>query len=154
MVSSKVKIIEEKTLNYLASKLYDQMRSLKTRPAKHIVDYHSIYTSLYWAANSGCLYIFKVDGHLVGALAYTIETPWYSNFRCLDEMFVMCLDPNFHGFGRIALKFLKKKAMFHGCAILKTGAAMTDTPKIIENLYKRKGKCIFSYPNFVWVLPH
>lgn len=153
MVPYKVEITDEKMLNYLASKLYDQMRNLKTKPAKHLINYRSIYLSLYWAANDHTLVVFKVDDHIIGTLAYTIVTPWYSKHSCLEEMFVLCLEPSYYGFGRVALKFLKRAAKAYGCALMETGAAMTDQPTLLENLYTKVGKSNFSYPNFVWVLP-
>lgn len=150
----KVECTDEKMLNYLASKLYDQMRNLQTRPAKHVVNYRSIYLSLYWAANDHTLVVFKVDDHIIGTLAYTIITPWYTHHRCLEEMFVLCLEPSYHGFGRVALKFLKRAAMCLGCAIMETGASMTDQPEVLRNLYTKVGKCTFNYPSFVWLMPH
>lgn len=131
------------------------MRSLTSKPAWKMADYHSIYYSLYWLADAGHLVLFKdANDSFIGVLAYDVASPWYTKYTCFEEIFVLSLDPSFHGFGRIALKWMKKKAKEIGCALLETGASMTDKPELLENLYKRHGKCTFSYPNFVWVLPN
>lgn len=142
------------TLKYLAAKLLDQMRSLQSKPARKLADYHSIFYTLFWLAHSHNLVIFRKGEHTVGALAYTIDTPWYTRYTCLEEVFVLELDPSFYGFGRVALKFFKETAKAYGCSLLETGASMTDKPEMLRNLYERKGKCSFSYPSFVWVMPN
>ena len=146
---------DDDTLNYIASKVYNEIRKLKSKPGKTFADFGSIYYSLYWIAEAGNLILFKdVQGRKVGVLAFEIVTPWYTRFTCLDEIFVLGLDPSFYGFGRVALDFMKKTAKDIGCALMQTGASMTDNPKMIENLYKRHGHCSFSYPSFAWVFPN
>lgn len=146
---------DDDTLNYIASKVYNEIRKLKYKPGKTFADFGSIYYSLYWIAEAGNLILFKdVQGRKVGVLAFEIVTPWYTRFTCLDEIFVLGLDPSFYGFGREALDFMKKTAKAIGCALMQTGASMTDNPKMIENLYKRHGHCAFSYPSFAWVFPN
>lgn len=146
---------DDDTLHYIASKVYNEIRKLKSKPGKTFADFGSIYYSLYWIAEAGNLILFKdVQGRKVGVLAFEIVTPWYTRFTCLDEIFVLGLDPSFYGFGRVALDFMKKTAKDIGCALMQTGASMTDNPKMIENLYKRHGHCAFSYPSFAWVFPN
>ena len=146
---------DDDTLHYIASKVYNEIRKLKSKPGKTFADFGSIYYSLYWIAEAGNLILFKdVQGRKVGVLAFEIVTPWYTRFTCLDEIFVLGLDPSFYGFGRVALDFMKKTAKEIGCALMQTGASMTDNPKMIENLYKRHGHCAFSYPSFAWVFPN
>lgn len=143
-----------KTLQYLTSKLLDQLTSLQSKPAGKFADYHSIFYSLFWLAHEQNLVVFKKEEHVVGAVAFTVDTPWYTRYTCLEEVFVLDIDPSFYGFGRVALKFLKKTAKAYGCSLLETGASMTDEPEMLRNLYEKKGKCTFSYPSFVWVLPN
>ena len=155
MVATEVESTDEKTLGYIASKVFAQLRSLTSKPAWKIADFRSIVYSLYWLADAGHLVLFKdSNDKMIGVLAYDIESPWYSKFTCFEEIFVLGLDPSFVGFGRIALKWMKKKAKDSGCALFETGASMTDSPELLENLYKRHGRCTFSYPSFVWVLPN
>lgn len=155
LVSIEVDANDDKTLTYITSKIYDQMRALNSKPAGKYADYGSIYYNLYWLAEAKHLILFKdKKGRNVGVLAFDVVTPWYTRYTCLDEIFVLALDPTFHGFGRTALRYMKKKAKALGCTLMETGASMTDKPELLENLYKRHGKCDFSYPNFVWVLPN
>lgn len=150
-----VESTDDHTLGYLASKLFTQIRSLKSKPGKSFANMEAIYKTLYWLADAKHLILFKdTNGRNVGVLAFDIVTPWYSTKTCLDEVFVLALDPSFHGFGRVAMEYLKSKAKACGCALMVTGASMTDDPKMVENLYKRHGKCSFSYPCFAWVLPN
>lgn len=154
-MSIEVDANDDKTLNYIASKVFNQIRSLKSKPGSTFADLESIYYTLYWLAEAHHLILFKTpEGHNVGVLAFDIVTPWYTRYTCLTEVFVLALDPAFHGFGRVAMKYMKRRAKALGCSLMETGASMTDDPKMLENLYKRHGKCTFSYPNFVWVLPN
>lgn len=143
-----------KTIRYLTSKLLDQMRSLQSKPAGKLADFHSIYYSLFWLASEGGLVVFKEKEHIVGFVGFQLETPWYTRYTCLSEFFVLQIDPNFYGFGRVAMQFFKRYARSYGCKLLETGASMTDKPEMLRNLYERKGKCSFSYPSFVWVMPN
>lgn len=152
LVSIEVNPNDDKTLNYIASKVYNEIRSLKSKPGKNFADFGSIYYSLYWIAEAGNLILFEdVQGRKVGVLAFEIVTPWYTRSTCLDEIFVLGLDPSFYGFGRVAMNYMKKEAKDLGCSLMQTGASMTDNHKMIENLYKRHGHCAFSYPCFTWV---
>ena len=155
LVSVEVDSNDDETMRYIASKVYNEIRSLHSKPGKSFAEFGAIYYSLYWIADARHLILFKDSkGRNVGVLAYDIVTPWYTRRTCFEELFVLGLDPAFHGFGRVALKYMKKRANDLGCSLMETGASMTDKPKMIENLYKRHGKCTFSYPNFVWVLPN
>ena len=155
LVSVEVDSNDDETMRYIASKIYNEIRSLHSKPGKSFAEFGAIYYSLYWIADARHLILFKDSkGRNVGVLAYDIVTPWYTRRTCFEELFVLGLDPAFHGFGRVALKYMKKIAKGIGCALMETGASMTDKPKMIENLYKRHGKCDFTYPCFVWVLPN
>ena len=155
LVAIEVEQHDEKTFNYIVSRVYSEIRKLKSKPGKTFANYEAIYYSLYWVAEAKHLILFRDSkGHNVGVLAFDIVTPWYTKYTCFSELFVLGLDPAFHGFGRIALRYMKKRAKALGCTLMETGASMTDQPELLENLYKRHGKCDFSYPNFVWVLPN
>lgn len=146
---------DEETIKYIASKVYNEIRKLKSKPGKTFADFEAICYSLYWIADANHLILFKDSkGHNVGVLAFDVVTPWYTKRTCFDELFVLGLDPAFHGFGRVALNYMMKKAKGLGCSLMATGASMTDNPKMIENLYKRHGKCNFTYPCFGWVFPN
>lgn len=150
-----VESVDTKTVAFLASKLLEQMRSIQSKKdVGKLAEYRSIFYSLCDLARDENLVVFKDGDHIIGALAYTIEQPWYTRATCLDEVFVLQTDPNFYGFGRVALDFLKMLAKTYGCSLMETGASMTDTPEMLRNLYLKKGKCDFEYPNFVWVLPN
>lgn len=146
---------DEETIKYIASKVYNEIRKLKSKPGKTFADFESICYSLYWIADANHLILFKDSkGRNVGVLAFDIVTPWYTKRTCFEELFVLGLDPAFHGFGRVALDYMLKRAKGLGCSLMETGASMTDNPKMIENLYKRHGKCNFTYPCFGWVFPN
>lgn len=155
LVAIEVDQNDERTFNYIVSKVYSEIRHLKSKPGKTFADFGSIYYSLYWVAEAKHLILFKDSrGHNVGVLAFDIVTPWYTRRTCFEELFVLGLDPAFHGFGRVAMDYMLKRAKGLGCSIMETGASMTDNPKMIENLYKRHGKCTFMYPCFAWVFPN
>lgn len=155
LVAIEVEDTDDKTLDYIASKVYNEIRNLKSKPGKTFANFWAIYNSLYWVAEAKHLILFKdTNGRNVGVLAFDIVTPWYTKATCFEELFVLGLDPSFHGFGRVALDYMLKRAKGLGCSLMETGASMTDNPKMIENLYKRHGHCAFSYPNFAWVFPN
>ena len=155
LVSIEVDPNDDETMRYIASKVYNEIRSLHSKPGNSFAEFGAIYYSLYWIAEARHLILFKDSkGNKVGVLAYDVVTPWYTSRTCFEELFVLVLDPAFHGFGRVALKYMKNRANALGCSLIETGASMTDNPKMIENLYKRHGKCDFTYPCFAWVLPN
>lgn len=154
LVSIEVDPNDDKTLKYIASKVFEQMRSLHSKPGKTYAHLGSIYDNLYLLAKANHLILFRnTRGRNIGVLAFDIGIPWYTHYTCFSEVFVLGLDPSFYGFGRVALQYMKKKAKDLGCSLMETGASMTDDPKMIENLYKRHGKCNFMYSCFVWTLP-
>lgn len=129
------------------------LKDAKTKPGAAYADFTTIYNSLIDMSYTAGLWVFETNaGHVVGAVAISVEKPWYTQKTCLEEVFVLCLDPEFHGFGRVALKFLKNKARALGCGLLLTGDALSDDQRMIENLYQRHGHCNFTYKNFVWTL--
>lgn len=149
-----VPIAPYENIDHLASALFDKMTALRTKPmSPKVVDVMSIKKSLRELSELGWLYKF-VDsmGFVYGYVGFTIEIPWYSNKPCLCELFI--LQVYGHGFGRVALKFLKGIGKKYGCALMETGASMTDSPEELKNLYEKKGKCDFTYPSFVWFLPY
>lgn len=149
-----VAIAPYENIDHLASALFDKMTALRTKPmSPKVVDVMSIKKSLRELSELGWLYKF-VDsrGFVYGYVGFTIEMPWYSNKPCLCELFI--LQVYGHGFGRVALKFLKGIGKKYGCALMETGASMTDSPEELRNLYERKGRCDFTYPSFVWFLPY
>lgn len=152
LVAIEVDSNDDETMRYIASKVYNEIRNLKSKPGKSLAEFEAIYYSLYWVADARHLILFKdTNGRKVGVLAFDIITPWYTRRTCFEELFVLELDPTFHGFGRVALDYMLKRADGLGCSLMETGASMTDNPKMIENLYKRHGHCAFSYPCFAWV---
>lgn len=146
---------EDMLIDSLASRLYIEMTTLKTKPLmRTVVDVVHIKRSLEELCELGGLYRFvdKDTGKVHGYLGYIIEEPWYSNKTCLSELFV--LQTYGYGFGRVAVNFLKEQAKKFGCGLMETGASMTDSPEEVKNLYVKKGKCNFTYTSFVWNLPY
>lgn len=97
------------------------------------------------------------SGGIVGVLGYTIGQPWWAKEgkTCLQELFVLQIDPAFYGFGRWAIKFFKAEAKSLGCSLLETAVSITvgSEARMAENTYMKYGKPSLSYSSFVWVLP-
>jgi len=94
----------------------------------------------------------RTTGELIGIIGYSFEPVWWTNGECcLKEQMVVCVDPECHGFGRVALAWLEVQAEVNNCGIIETGSAFSENPRLLENLYVRKGGYQFSYPNFVKV---
>lgn len=150
-----IQIKPTENIDTLTSELYVKMTTLVTKPlSSKVVDVMHIKKSLAELCELGWLYKF-VDastGLTHGYLGFTIDMPWYSDKPCLSELFV--LQTHGHGFGRMAVRFLKEQAKKYGCGLMETGATMTDEPEELKNLYEKKGKCDFTYPSFVWFLPY
>lgn len=93
----------------------------------------------------------KKDKKAVGVISAKFERPWFVNGTCLCESFVLCLDPSFYGFGRVAGNWLKKAAKIGGASFVYVGSDISDNPKIIENIAVKKMGCrpvgkTFVYP--------
>lgn len=142
---------ESDLVRVVASAFYTKLKEAKTKPGAAYADFETIYESLMDMSYNGCLWVFETNaGHVVGSVAISVCQPWYTKKTCLEEVFVLQLDPQFHGFGRVALKFLKNKAREYGCGLLVTGDALSDDQRMIENLYQRHGHCNFTYKNYIW----
>jgi hypothetical protein len=127
-----------------------QERGEQGHPLKSLVDYSSILEEVSLRDLQDRLLKFvNTSGKLVGVLAFDVGQPWWSSEKCLEEVFVYCLDPDLHGFGRIALRHLEDLAETYGCSFIEAGGAACVDSKPLENLYMKKGGFSFSYPNFI-----
>lgn len=139
-------------INTISSHVYKTIRERKH--GKAYASFKSINNAVLLMSYAESLWICKrkSDGAFIGVVAFEIDRPWWSDKTCLEEIFVIQINPSFYGFGRLALNFMKTKAKAYGCALMETGASMTDKPELLESLYHKKGKCTFTYPNFVWLM--
>lgn len=145
---------DKEKLRRYASHFYTYFTSLESKPTSKYGNFGAIMVSFLMFAEDESLYEFVTDtGHVVGLVCASVVQPWWTDKTLLEEVFVICLDPQFKGFGRVAMKFLKNKARQFGCSLMTTGNLLTDEPKKIENLYQKHGHCNFSYKNFVWLYP-
>ena len=144
---------DEETIKYIASKVYNEIRKLKSKPGKTFADFEAICYSLYWIADANHLILFRDSkGRNVGVLAYDVVTPWYTKHTCFEELFVLGLDPAFHGFGRVAAKWMEETAKLNHIPLLETAAALPEDPQLAKNLYMKKQGFTLEYPSFVKIL--
>lgn len=99
-----------------------------------------------------CLAAFMWRGCVVGYVGYTIENPWWMTEEVFKELFVLCVDSTFHGFGRVAAKWMEETAKLNHIHIIETAAALPEDPQMVRNLYMKKQRFTLEYPAFVKVL--
>lgn len=122
----------------------------KGHPLKGTPRFPQILQAIYLLDCNGHLEKFRDKSNkLVGVLAWDIGVPWWTDQKCLEEVFVYCLDPDLKGFGRIALKRLDELAGIYGCSFIETGGAACVDQKPLENLYMKKGDFTFSYQKYI-----
>lgn len=127
-------------------------RGAEGHPLAPYVSFEGIHRTLKMANANGYLDAYVYRDRLVGVIMYDFGTPWWANCQVLQELTVFTVDPNFVGFGRIALERLKELATEHDCVIIETGSVICLDPGPVKNLYMKKGKYQFSYPNFVHIV--
>lgn len=99
-----------------------------------------------------CLAAFLYKGDVVGYVGYTIENPWWMEQEVFRELFVLCVSPNFHGFGRVAARWMEETAKLNHIPLLETAAALPEDPQLAKNLYMKKQGFTLEYPSFVKIL--
>lgn len=120
-------------------------------PLAPIISFGNIHRTIEIANRSGYLDVYAIGERIVGILMYDFGNLWWANGACLKELLVYAVDPNFVGFGRIALERLEELAVEHDCVLIETGSALALDRKLVENLYMKKGKYDLNYPTFVKV---
>lgn len=147
-----MKFEDGRVIIQIASRLFDLIRTRKFGAGA--TSFYAVKESVAAMAYGEQLWVCKSKdtNHILGAVAFSVVKPWWSNKTCLDELFVLRLDESCFGFGRMACDFMKKKAKAYGCSFMETGVSITDNPGAMRNTYERYGECSFSYPNFVWLL--
>lgn len=145
--------LTEDELRNIAELFYEigRKQGALEHPLAPLTSVEAVYRTLKVANDNGYLEAFALSGRVIGILMYDIGNPWWSECFCLKEMLVLTVDPEFKGFGRIALERLQELAEEHGCALIESGSAFCLESKIIHNLYTKKGGFQFTYPNFVRV---
>lgn len=143
--------LTDEEVRVVAEKFYNtgKVQGAVVHPLAPLASLEHIHQTVKIANENGYLDAFVLNGHIVGVLMYDIAKPWWSDCYCLKEMFILTVDPTFKGFGRIALQRLEELAEEHGCSMIETGSAFCLEPKLITNLYMKKGNYNFTYPNFV-----
>ena len=81
---------------------------------------------------------------LLGIVVYDIGVQWYSSFRVLIEILVLCVDKELAGFGRAAITILERRAEWAGAKYIMAGNSAMN-PKVTP-MYTKKG--FKSYPVF------
>lgn len=80
----------------------------------------------------------------LGIVVYDVGSQWYSSFRVLIEILVLCVDKELAGFGRAAITILEGRAEWAGAKYILSGNS-TMNPKVTP-MYTKKG--FKSYPVF------
>ena len=143
LTDEEVHMVAEKFLNT------GRIQGAVVHPLAPLASLEHIYQTVKVANDNGYLDVFALNGNIVGVLMYDIGKTWWSHCYCLKEMFLLTIDPEFKGFGRIALERLEELAEEHGCSMIETGSAFCLEPAPIANLYMKKGNYNFTYPSFV-----
>lgn len=80
----------------------------------------------------------------LGIVVYDAGSQWYSSFRVLIEILVLCVDKELAGFGRAAITILERRAEWAGAKYILSGNSAMN-PKVTP-MYTKKG--FKSYPVF------
>lgn len=147
-----VHLQEDRLIIKIAIKFFETLVNAKTKPGWKYADFDTILNNIKSLSSFGSLQVIVKDNKYVGAFAWDIISPWYSTFLCLQEIFVLKLDDEYSGIGEVALDYFKRISEENDCGLITTADALSDDKALLRNLYERKGKCDFTYDNFVWVL--
>lgn len=140
----------------IALGIREQMKKMKEEghPFKDVVNLDSVFHFVKALADTGGINAYKdSEGKLAGALGFSVQPVWWTKDKlCLVEEFVLCLSPEYKGFGRVALERLHFLADLFKCDMIMTGNLLGTTPKMTENLYVHKGKFQVQYKHFIKIL--
>lgn len=121
----------------------------------HLADPWSSYQFVKTlSCNNGIwVMIDKYTKQPIGAIGFSIAPLWWSKGRnALVEEFVVLIDEDFAGFGRIAVDHLEYIAKSHDCAVVYSGNFLGTQQKQVENLYMKKNKFDLKIGQFVKVM--
>lgn len=139
---------------HVSTAIYNHMTMMgaKGHPLAPFVSFGNIHRTLETANRSGYLDVYVLGERIIGVIMYDFGNLWWANGACLKEMIVFTVDPDFVGFGRIALERLEELAVEHDCVLIETGGALAEDKKLMENLYINKGGYQITYPTFVRIV--
>ncbi len=139
---------------HISTSLYNHMTAIgaKGHPLAPFVSFGNIHRTFETANRSGYLDVYVLGERIIGVIMYDFGNLWWATGACLKEMIVFTVDPDFVGFGRIALERLEELAVEHDCALIETGGALAEDKKLMENLYIKKGGYQITYPTFVRIV--
>lgn len=139
---------------HVSTAIYNHMTMIgaKGHPLAPFVSFGNIHRTLETANRSGYLDVYVLGERIIGVIMYDFGNLWWANGACLKEMIVFTIDPDFVGFGRIALERLEELAVEHDCVLIETAGALAEDKKLMENLYTKKGGYQVTYPTFVRIV--
>jgi hypothetical protein len=141
-------------VRYVSTAIYNHMAEMgvKGHPLAPFLSFENVHRTCEIANRSGYLDVYVLGDRIIGVIMYDFGNLWWADEACLKEMIILTIDPDFVGFGRIALERLEELAVEHDCALIETGSAMHLDKKLIENMYVKKGRYQITYPTFVRIV--
>lgn len=143
---------------YVAGRVYDHLNSeaAKGHPLAVFLSEEAVYGFIDQLNAAGKLDVYTFDDIIVGILGYDVATPiWGGNHKVLKELAMFTIDPDFCGFGRIAVERLNELAVEHDCSLIETGDSINFDTTMTKNVYMKKGGFTSSYPCYYKVIvPH
>ena len=95
--------------------------------------------------------IFYDKGLFIGITIFDVISEWWSNSKFLVEHLVLCVDPDYKGFARVAIDELERLGKEFGVEAIVAGCAFNKNSQLVTNSYKKKGFTIVC-PNYIKML--
>ncbi|WP_196599036.1 hypothetical protein [Pectinatus frisingensis] len=142
MDTSKIKILTrpltDSELDYIVERAVEERARIGS-PLLFLTDLKKFKKSLRQIDKEGQLRVWWDGSKIIGLLAFDVGYTWWTSELLLSEQFVFCIDPEFKGFSRIAIRELDNLARIFNCKFIVAGNFFMDKPAIVSNAYKKGG---------------
>lgn len=125
---------------------YEQVADEIIRLAKphnivnHLISKKAIMETLAEAQEVGIIRTwYDSKDSLVGVLMFQIGQQWWSDAICVSEETVLCLNHEYAGIQREAMRELERIANAWGAKLIVSGNIISANQKLIENGYMKRG---------------
>lgn len=149
LIEREITYAEEKAI---ATALLEH-RSAEGNDFVHLGDLETTMNSLRCMAKNLQVVKFYDETKFIGILVFDVVKIWWSKKRFLDEVLILCVSSTYHGFARVAIKYLNHLAKVVEADAILAGCYFQTHPMIVTNSYMKDGFDIY-VPNFIKVIKH
>lgn len=101
--------------------------------------YYVLHQLFKFSKNGQVCEFYDKDKKFLGIMLFDVGQLWWSEEAFLIEQFVLCVQPDYHGFQRLAIQKLNALARQFNVKAICGGCLFQDNPQMVINGYRKDG---------------